>query len=110
MQEDSSPSKPPGKLTIRYRICKIFLHFVACLFSSLMVLSRVGGQGRQNMRPVSSVLFGDLLRTVAGETASQIALRTCSEEVGAGASAYMTLVKGAHPVKHTSQGKVAASP
>ena len=62
------------------------------------------------MRPVSSVLFGDLLRTVAWETASQIALRTCSEEVGTGASAYMTLVKGAHPIKHTSQGKLAASP
>lgn len=62
------------------------------------------------MRPVSPVLFGNLLRTVARETASPIALRPCSEEVGAGVSAHLTLVKGARPIKHTSQGKVAASP
>ena len=62
------------------------------------------------MKPVSSVLFGDLLRTIARETASLIALRPCSEEVGGGVSAHMTLVKGARPIKHTSQGKVASSP
>lgn len=38
-----------------------------------------------HMRAVGLVLFGDLLRTVTQETASHIALRNCSEEVGRGA-------------------------
>ena len=34
-----------------------------------------------DMRAVSSVSFGDLLRTISPEIASQIALRKCSEEM-----------------------------
>ena len=41
------------------------------------------------MITVSSVLFGDLLRTVAWEIASQIALRNCSKEVRGEVSVYI---------------------
>ena len=55
------------------------------------------------MRTVGLVLFGDLLRTVIQETASHIALRNCSEEVGRRElSVYMILVKGVEAVKHIS--------
>lgn len=36
------------------------------------------------MRALSSASFGDSLRTIALEIASQIAPRNCSEEVGVG--------------------------
>ena len=52
---------------------------------------------------VSSVLFGDLLRTIAQETASQVPLRNCSEEVAVEVSVYVILAKGVHATKHTSQ-------
>ena len=56
-----------------------------------------------NMMVVSSVLFGDLLRTIAQETASQVPLRNCSEEVAVEVSVYVILAKGVHATKHTSQ-------
>ena len=42
------------------------------------------------MRAVSSVLFGDLLRTIAQEKASQVVLMNCSEEVAEGGRSVYT--------------------
>ena len=47
------------------------------------------------------------MRSRAWETASQIALRTCSEEIGRGQ--YIHLAKGICAIKHTFEQKVAAS-
>ena len=49
------------------------------------------------------------MRTIAWETASQIALRNSSEEVGRNSVLYMILVKGVHAVKHTFLARLAAS-
>ena len=43
---------------------------------------------------MSSVIFGDLLRTIARETASQRALRNCSKEVEGEVSIYIQFAKG----------------
>ena len=48
------------------------------------------------------------MRTVAQETAFQIALRNCSEEVGEGSALYMILAKGVHVVKRTFWQRPAA--
>ena len=53
------------------------------------------------MRDVSSVFFGNLLRTIAEEIASQIALRSCSKEVWREVSMYVILTKDLHAIKHT---------
>ena len=42
------------------------------------------------------------MRTIAWETAFQIALRDCSKKLGGGANIYVLLVKGVHAIKHTS--------
>ena len=47
-----------------------------------------------NLRAMSSVLLGDLLRTIAQEIASQTALRNCSKEVGREISIYMIWGRG----------------
>ena len=61
------------------------------------------------MRVVLSFIWGKM-RTIARETASQIAPRNCSEEVAAGeVSPYVVLVKGVHEIRHTFWQKVAAS-
>ena len=41
------------------------------------------------------------MRTIAQETASHIALRNCSEEVGEKVNIHVILVKGACAPKHT---------
>ena len=65
-----------------------------------------------DMRAVSSVSFGDLLRTISPEIASQIALRKCSEEVGGGGvgrgGRSKILMKRMHAIEDTSLQKVAA--
>ena len=55
MQEDSSPSQPPGKPTIRYRICKIFLHFVAFLFADGAVKGRGAGEAKHETCELSFI-------------------------------------------------------
>ena len=47
-----------------------------------------------NVRGMTSVIFGDLLRTIARETASQRALRNCSKEVDGEVSIYIQFAKG----------------
>ena len=42
---------------------------------------------------MSSVLFGDLLRAIAQEIASQIALRNCSNEVAGEKSALYVIME-----------------
>ena len=54
----------------------------------------------------SDFIWGQM-RSRAWETASQIVLRTCSEEVGRGQ--YIHLAKWVCAVKHTFEHKVAAS-
>ena len=49
------------------------------------------------------------MRTIAWETASQRALRHCSEEVGEEVRTYVSLVKGSLALKHTFWQKVASS-
>ena len=53
-----------------------------------------------NVRAVSFVLFGDVLRTIAQETASQMGLRNCSEPVRGEVSTYMILEKGMQSSTH----------
>ena len=48
------------------------------------------------------------MRTLAWETASQRALRHCSEEVGEEVRTYVSLVKGSLVLKHTFWQKVAS--
>lgn len=43
---------------------------------------------------MTSVIFGDLLRTIAREPASQRALRNCSKEVDGEVSIYIQFAKG----------------
>ena len=47
-----------------------------------------------HMRVVSQVLFGGKMRTIAQETAFQIALKNCTKEVGGKVSIHVILVKG----------------
>ena len=49
------------------------------------------------------------MRTIARETASQIALRNRSKEGGVRSVLYMSLVKGGHAVKHAFWQSLAAS-
>ena len=49
------------------------------------------------------------MRTIALETASWVALRNCSQEVGGRAVFYTVLVKGVGVVKHTFRQRLAAS-
>ena len=49
------------------------------------------------------------MRSIAQETASQIALRSCPKKVRAEVGVYMILVKGTRAIKHTFWQKVAAS-
>ena len=49
------------------------------------------------------------MRTMAWDTASQIALRNCSKEVAGEISMYVILEKGVHALKHMFWQKVAAS-
>ena len=55
-----------------------------------------------SVRAVSSVFFGNLLRTIAKEKASHIVLRSCSKEVWREVSMYVILTKDLHAIKHTS--------
>lgn len=49
------------------------------------------------------------MRTIAQETASQVGLRNCSEDVGGRSLLHMILVKGALAVKHIFWQRLAAS-
>ena len=49
------------------------------------------------------------MRTIAQETASQIALRNCSKEMGEEVSVYVILVKGDTYKQHTFWQKVSSS-
>ena len=55
-----------------------------------------------------SFIWGKM-RTIARETAFQIALRNCSKEVGERSGFYMILVKGVRAVKHTFWQRLTAS-
>ena len=61
-----------------------------------------------NVRVVSCVIWG-LMRAIAWETASQMALRNCSEGVWGGQYIYDFSEQGIRAVKHTVWRKVSAS-
>ena len=62
-----------------------------------------------NLKVEKNIVFEELLRTIAWETLSQMALRNCSKEVRETVSIYVILVRGVHVIRLAFQQKVAAS-